>query len=53
MELVVEQPTMGRLEGVGPPTEVDGDFPAEMEGDHMAGLREECRPGSTWEECPQ
>jgi hypothetical protein len=44
---------MGRLEGVGPPAKVDGDSTAEMEGDHVAGLSEECRPGGTWAECPQ
>jgi hypothetical protein len=38
---------MGRLEGVGPPTKVDGDSTAEIEGDNMAGLKEGCRPGGT------
>jgi hypothetical protein len=36
----VEQPTAGRLEGVEPPAEVDGDSTTEMEGDHVAGLKE-------------
>jgi hypothetical protein len=36
----VEQPTTGRLEGVEPPAEVDGDSTTEMEGDHVAGLKE-------------
>jgi hypothetical protein len=33
MELEVEQPAAGRLEGVGSPVEVDGDSTIEMEGD--------------------
>jgi hypothetical protein len=36
----VEQPTADRLEGVEPPAEVDGDSTGEMEGDHVAGLKE-------------
>jgi hypothetical protein len=53
MELEVEQPATGRLEDVGPPAKVDGGSTAETEGDHIAGLKEECRPGGTWVECPQ
>jgi hypothetical protein len=52
-ELEVEQSAMGRLEDVGPPTEVDGDSTVETEGDHMAGLKEGCRPGGTSAEHPQ
>jgi hypothetical protein len=48
----VEQPAGGRLEGVGPPAEVDGDSTAEMEGDHEVGLKVECRPSGTWVEHP-
>jgi hypothetical protein len=40
----VEQPAVGRLEDVGPPAEVDSVSIAEMEEDHVAGLKEECRP---------
>jgi hypothetical protein len=50
-ELEVEQLAMGRLEGVGPPTEVDGDSIVETNGDHVAGLKEWCRPSGTWAEC--
>jgi hypothetical protein len=49
----VEQPVVGRLEGVGSPVKLDGDSTTKMEGDHVAGLKEECRPGGTWSECPQ
>jgi hypothetical protein len=48
----VEQPTAGRLGGVGPLAEVDGDSTIEMEGDHVAGLKEGCRPSGTWAERP-
>jgi hypothetical protein len=48
----VEQPTAGRLEGVGPPAEVDGDSTTETEGDHMASLKEGCTRGDTWVWCP-
>jgi hypothetical protein len=51
-ELEVEQHAAGRLEDVGPPAEVDGSSTAEMEGDHVAGLKEDCRPSSTWAEHP-
>jgi hypothetical protein len=44
MKLEVEQLLAGRMEGVGPPAEVDSGSTAEMEGDHVAGLMEECRP---------
>jgi hypothetical protein len=47
MELEVEQPAAGRLEDVGPPAEVNGGSTAETEGDHVGGLKEECRPGGT------
>jgi hypothetical protein len=30
---------VGRLEGMGPPAEVDSDSTTEMEGDHMAGMK--------------
>jgi hypothetical protein len=49
----VEQPTVGRLEGVGPPTEVDDYSTIKMEGGHVPGLKEECRLGGTWTECPK
>jgi hypothetical protein len=52
-ELEVEQPAVGRPEDMVPPAEVDGGSTAMMEGDHMAGLTEGCRPGGTWVECPQ
>jgi hypothetical protein len=48
----VEQPAVGRLEGVQPPAEVDGDSTTEMEGDHVASLKEGCRPSGTWAERP-
>jgi hypothetical protein len=51
-ELEVEQLALGRLEDVGPPAEVDGGSTAASKGDHVAGLKVECRLGSTWEECP-
>jgi hypothetical protein len=38
---------MGRLKDVGPPAEVDGGSTAEMEGYHVAILKDECRPGGT------
>jgi hypothetical protein len=38
---------MGRLEDMGPPVEVDGGSTAATEGDHVAGLKAECRPGGT------
>jgi hypothetical protein len=44
---------MGRLEDVGPPAEVNDGSTAETEGDHMVVLKEECRPGCSWAECPQ
>jgi hypothetical protein len=44
----VEQSVVGRLEGMGPPAEVDGDFTAEMEGDHVASQEEGCRLSGTW-----
>jgi hypothetical protein len=44
---------VGRLEGMGPPAEVDGDSTTEMEGDHMAGMKGGgCRPSGTWAEHP-
>jgi hypothetical protein len=49
----VEQPVAGRLEDVGPPAEVDGGSTIEMKGDHMVGLKEECRLGGTWVERSQ
>jgi hypothetical protein len=48
----MEQPTMGRLEDVGPPAEVDNYSTAQTEGDHLAGLREECTPSGTWAKRP-
>jgi hypothetical protein len=35
----VEQPAAGRLEGVGPPAEVDGGSTAAMKVGHVAGLK--------------
>jgi hypothetical protein len=52
VELKVEQPAAGRQEDVGPPAEVDGGSTAMMKGDHMACLKAECRPSSTWAERP-
>jgi hypothetical protein len=49
----VEQLAAGRLEDMGPLGKVDGGSIAEMEGDHVAGLKEKCRPGGTWAEHPQ
>jgi hypothetical protein len=46
-ELEVEYSTAGRLEDMGPPAEVDGGSTAMMEGDQVAGLKAECRPGGT------
>jgi hypothetical protein len=43
---------VGRLEDVGPPGEVDSGSTATTEGDHIAGLKAECRLGSTWVERP-
>jgi hypothetical protein len=53
MEHEVEQPAAGRREDMGPPAEVDAGSTAVMKGDHMAGLKAECRPGSTWAEHPR
>jgi hypothetical protein len=47
----MEQPATGRCGG--PPTEVDGGSTIAMEGDHMVGLKAECRPGGTWAERPR
>jgi hypothetical protein len=52
MELEVEQPAACRLEDVGPPAKVDSGSTIEMEGDHMAGPKVECRPSDTWVEHP-
>jgi hypothetical protein len=41
-----------RLGRVVPTAEVDGDSTAEMEVDHMAALKEGCRPSGTWAEHP-
>jgi hypothetical protein len=49
----VEQPITGRREDMGPPAEVDAGYTAVMKGDHVAGLKAECRPGGTWAECPR
>jgi hypothetical protein len=43
---------VGRLEDMGPPTEMDSGSTVEIEGGHVAGLKEECRPGGTWAERP-
>jgi hypothetical protein len=51
-ELEVEQPAMGRLEGVGPPAEVDGGSTTATKVGHVAGLKVEYKPGGTWAECP-
>jgi hypothetical protein len=51
-ELEVEQPAVGRLEGMEPPVEVDGDSATQAEGDHMAGLKEGCRPSGSWVQRP-
>jgi hypothetical protein len=48
----VEQPAVGRLKVMGPPNEVDGGSTTEMDGDHVADLKEECRSGGTWAEHP-
>jgi hypothetical protein len=53
VELEVEQPAVRRPKDVGPPAEVDDGSTAETEGDHVAGLKESCRPGSTWAEHPK
>jgi hypothetical protein len=53
VELEVDQPAEGRPDDVGPPAEVDGSSTAKLEGDHKAGLKEECRLGGTWAEDPQ
>jgi hypothetical protein len=52
-KLGVEQPAMGRLEDVVPPAKVDGGSTTEMEGKHVAGLKEERRPCDSWVEHPQ
>jgi hypothetical protein len=52
VELEVEQPITGRWEDVGPPAEVDRGSTTAMKGDHMAGLKVECRLGGTWAEHP-
>jgi hypothetical protein len=44
---------MGRREDVGPPIEVDASSTVAMNGDHVAGLKAECRPGGTWAERPR
>jgi hypothetical protein len=49
----VEQLAAGRQEDVGPPTEVDAGSTAVMTGDHVAGLKAECKPGGTWAEHPR
>jgi hypothetical protein len=48
----VGQPAAGRLEGMEPPAEVDGGSTIETKGDHVAGMKVECRPGDTWAEHP-
>jgi hypothetical protein len=53
VELKMEQSDVGRLEDMGPPAEVDGGSTATTKESHMAGLKVECRPGSTWVEHPQ
>jgi hypothetical protein len=40
-ELEMEQPAAGRLEDVGPTTEVDGGSTTETKGDHVDSLMEE------------
>jgi hypothetical protein len=52
-KLEVEQPVVGRLEGVVPLTEVEGGSTAMTEGDHVAVLAEGCRPDGIWAERPQ
>jgi hypothetical protein len=49
----VEQPATGRLEDVGLLAEVDGGSTTAMNGGHVAGLKDKCRPGGTWAECPR
>jgi hypothetical protein len=44
---------MGRREDVGSPAKVDAGSTAMMKGDHVDGLKAECRPGSTWVESPR
>jgi N-acetylneuraminic acid mutarotase len=53
MELKVEQPATGRWEDMGTPTEVDAGSTAVMKGDHVVGLKAECKPGSTWADHPR
>jgi hypothetical protein len=53
VKLEVEHHVAGRLEDMGPPAKVDGGSTTETEGDHMAGLKKECRPGGTWAKHPQ
>jgi hypothetical protein len=48
----VEQPTAGKLEGVGPPAEVDGGSTAMTKVGHVAGLKAQCKLGGTWVEHP-
>jgi hypothetical protein len=48
----VEQSAATRLEGTRPAAKVDGGSTTETEGDHLAGLKEECRPGNNWVERP-
>jgi hypothetical protein len=48
----VVQSTAGRLEDVGPPSEVDGGSTAVMKEGDVAGLKVGCRPGGTWAEQP-
>jgi hypothetical protein len=44
---------MGRLEDMGPPTDVDGGSTTVTKGYHVAGLNLECAPSGTWAEHPQ
>jgi hypothetical protein len=53
VELEVELPAKGRREDMGPPAEVDAGSTAAMKGDHMAGLKVECRASGTWAERPR
>jgi hypothetical protein len=52
-ELEVEQLDAGIREDVGPPAKVDAGSTAAAKGDHMDGLKAECRPGGTWAEHPR
>jgi hypothetical protein len=50
----VEKTAAGGLANVELPTEVYGSPSATIaEEDHTAGLQAQCRPGSTWVECPR